>query len=262
MSSGDGVSELLTDAYGKKLTWEYGRNDHIEELPADRLKEFKPTNNFRTDYASLSSGCGIVVHPGFVPPPPASGKGGRPPGGKRPTPDNDPDVGPDNGGPVLTLHSILVGRAAMLVFRHIIPTSSHIEVLRLTSCCLDIESVGLLRAGLTESCSIAVLQLDWNPVEVPVDVAALRTAFEAGQKEEIDEIEKKREQLQAERILRSFGEMLTSRFGDVPTAMKAIHRAAIKDRLHHEATAGVEPFPSLDLGRCFPHSLEQGNRRG
>jgi len=105
---------------------------------------------------------------------------------------------------------------------------------------------------------VAVLQLDWNPVEVPIDAVALKTAYEANQKQDIDMLEEKREQQQAERTLRAFGEILTSRFGDVPAGMKALQRAVIKDRPHHEATAGMEPFPLAAWADAFHIVLNKG----
>jgi len=233
------ADERPTDASGRRLIWTYGNNDHMDELPADKLKEFKATGSFRADFACLSAKCGIVTHPGFAPLERNS----------RLTPDNGADKAKE--GSVLTLHSILVGRAAMLTFKHALATSLHLEVIRLTSCCLDAEALGMLRAGMTEACSVAVLQIDWNPVELPVDAVAFKAAFEAGQPVEIDALEQKRERQQEERSLRAFGEMLTSRFGDIATAMKAFHRAVIADRMQHEATAGIEPFPLSTWADAF-----------
>jgi hypothetical protein len=236
MATNEPAIEHPTDAHGRKLVWTFGANDHIEELQADKIKDFKPSGSFFNDFQCLSAKCGIAMHPGFAPP-------RKQTSGGKPSTQATPENASQNPASNLSLHAILVGRAAMLIFRQVIPTSLHIEVLRLTSCCLDVECLGLLRAGLTEACSVAVLQLDWNPVEVPVDAVAVKTAFEAGQMQEIDELEKKRERQQAERTLRTFGEILASRFGDIASAMKALRLSAIKDRMHHEATAGIEPFP-------------------
>jgi len=251
MSSLQDINALSqpVDANGRKLLWAFGVNDeHIEELPSDKLKEYKPIGTFRVDYAALSAKCGVVCHPGFVPTTKAGFVGAAAKAGRDASKDRaasksaaaDPD-GRDCS--VLAVQSMLMGRAAMLVFRQVIPTSLHLEILRFNSCCLDIEGVALLRAGLTESCSVAVLQLDWNPLEVPLDAAAFRAAFDASQMEQIDALEKKREQQQAERTLRAFGEVLTASFGDVPAAMQTLREVAVKDRMHHAPTAGLEPFP-------------------
>jgi len=233
-----------TDAYGRKLIWTYGANDSIEELPAEKLKDFKATGSFRSDFASLSGKCGIAVHPGFVPPPPAKAssaksKESRP--NKSPVPDEP--VPEKQESSVIAVQATLIGRGPMLVLRHVITTSLHIEVLRLTSCCIDFDAIMLLRASLTEACSVAVLQLDWNPLEVPVDSPAVKLALEAGSRQDIDALEQTRERQQADRTLRAFGELMAARCGDVARAMKAIQIEAVKDKPQYEETAGVEPFP-------------------
>lgn len=262
MSSLQEIDGQPVDANGRKLLWAYGINDeHIEELPSDKLKEYKPIGTFRVDYAALSAKCGVVCHPGFVPAPAkpalgagfvgAAGKGGRDASKDRAS---SKCVAPDPDGrdrSVLAVQSMLMGRAAMLVFRQVIPTSLHLEILRFNSCCLDIEGFALLRAGLTESCSIAVLQLDWNPLDVPLDAAGFRVAFDSGQMEQIDALEKEREKQQAERTLRAFGEVLTASFGDVPSALKTLREVAVKDRMHLATTAGLEPFPLTTWADVF-----------
>lgn len=232
--------EHAADANGRKLLWTFGANDQIEDLPADRLKEFKPTGSFRADFVALSAKCGIPTHPGFVPPVRPAVRFAA----KSASHENASEKGGKDAkeGSVLSLQSVLVGRAAMLVFRNVIPAALHLEVLRLTSCCLDIDCLGLLRAGLTEACSVAILQLDWNPLELPIDAAALKAAVQAGQVEEIDKLEQELEQQQAQRNLHAFKGVLASRFGDVPSALKELGVAATKNCEELEATACFEPF--------------------
>lgn len=243
------MAKTPPDADGRRRIWHYGVNDHIDELPIDRVKEFKAQGSFRSDFGGLCSACGVVPHPGFLPPV-VAGRSESKKGAK--------DVAAETTSPVLALQSVLVDRAAMMVFKHVIATSLHIEVLRLTSCCLEVEMLGLLRAGLVETCSVAILQLDWNPVEVPLDVQELKPLAEQKRREEIDALEQARERRQAERTLRAFGEMLAARFGDIPTALKALQRVAIADRLHHEATAGVEPFALSVWADAFHAALNLG----
>jgi hypothetical protein len=53
---------------GQRIVWNFGFNDFVEELPADKLKDFKPTGTFAADFSALSARCGVMLHPGFAPP--------------------------------------------------------------------------------------------------------------------------------------------------------------------------------------------------
>lgn len=239
-------SAAPTDSKGRTLLWSYGVNDHLEELPAEIAKSYKGAGEFRADFADLCAKCGIVAHPGLVPTPTKA---------KKDTRKGSIEIA---SNAVLALQSVLLDRASMLVFKAILPTALHIEVLRFTSCCLDVEMMALLRAGLTENCTVSALQLDWNPVDIPLDAQEVRPMVEAGSCKDLDNREQERERRQATRILRAFANRLTACFGDVSNAVKALRNSCLRDRTQYEATAGLEPFTLEEWVDAFHSVLKLG----
>mmetsp|Transcript_110292 Transcript_110292/g.235573 ORF Transcript_110292/g.235573 Transcript_110292/m.235573 type:complete len:558 (+) Transcript_110292:42-1715(+) len=186
--------------------WSYGVNHANEEPSADVVKAFKGVGNFRADFADLCTRCGIVPHPALSPP-------------------RDVGAGAGDGapeGPALCVRSTLLDRAGLRVMKCVLPTCNHLEVLRFSGCRLDVEMLQLLRAGLTETSTVHTLHLDWNPLDVPVDVEAMRKVVASDSFEELDNLELERDRLQAERSLRAFGEQLQARSGGVNEALCSV----------------------------------------
>mmetsp|Transcript_42630 Transcript_42630/g.92893 ORF Transcript_42630/g.92893 Transcript_42630/m.92893 type:complete len:543 (-) Transcript_42630:55-1683(-) len=215
--------------------WSYGLNGHCEELPAEHVKSFKGSGSFRTDFAELCERCGVVPHAALAP-------------SRR---------GTSEDGPVLSVQAMLLDHVAAEALRVLLPTSWHLEVIRFSGCCLDVSMLALLRAGLTESCTVTTLHLDWNPLEVPIDAAAVKAAVAQKSVETLDELEISRHVKQTERTLCAFRKLLLAHATDLNDALRRVAQGAVPD---HPATAMLEPLTAATWVDAFEKQLRLPSR--
>lgn len=213
------------------FTWVYGINDHLDE-PED-LGTFRPEGVFRKDFASFCEAFGAVQHCSLGP--------------QRRNKKNDPSK-----EATLCVRSTLVDRCSMKILQLLLPTSLHLETLIFSGCRLDIDMVGLLRKGLgTEGCTVHTLQLEWNPLEVPLELAGEDTnppserggegegetarSLGSGSKGsrrgskpligddvDLDQLELRRDRKQARRMLLMVQDLIWQKFGSMDEAWEAI----------------------------------------
>lgn len=187
-----------------KQIWIYGINDHLEQPVPDKVVGFDATGVFRTDFAALCEKYGIIPHTTLGPPRKAY-------------------EGMDTEK-LLSVSSVLLDRVSMQLAKQLIPTSLHLETIRFTSCKLDIDMLSLLRAGIADTCTIQTLQVEWNPLEVQLDMAQLKSISELSH-EDLDELERDRDKKDAERKLRMFRELITDTWGTLDAAFEALEAA-------------------------------------
>eukprot|EP00747_Dinoflagellata_sp_TGD_P060855 gnl/TRDRNA2_/TRDRNA2_152241_c0_seq1.p1 gnl/TRDRNA2_/TRDRNA2_152241_c0~~gnl/TRDRNA2_/TRDRNA2_152241_c0_seq1.p1 ORF type:complete len:549 (-),score=125.90 gnl/TRDRNA2_/TRDRNA2_152241_c0_seq1:173-1819(-) len=247
----------MADDAAKTQVWMYGVNDLREDPKADVLQAFKASGKFREDFVDLSQRCGFIPHVALVPPKivqpekiekhrskSVSQRGSTTSTSlaasepERPSPQTDA---------VLTVQSMLLDRASMLVTKHLLPTSHHLEVIRFSSCRLDAELLSLLRAGLTEQSTVTTLQVDWNPVEVPLENTA------AVEGEELDGMEDQRARKQVERSLRMLDEALKDSFDDVGIALE--EAALLASKQPSRAVAMLRPLTADAFARGCSQKL-------
>lgn len=201
--------------YGIPLTkqlWIYGINDHLETPVPDQVKDFNATGVFRTDFSGLCEKYGIIPHTALRPP----------------RKEVDPEKMSEEK--VLSVSSQLLDRVSMQLVKCLIPTSLHLETIRFTSCKLDIDMLSLLRGGITDTCTVQTLQIEWNPLEVQIDATQLKSISELSH-DDLDEMEKERDKRDAQRRLRVFRELLNITFGNLDAAFAAMKGGNANDQL-------------------------------
>eukprot|EP00405_Crypthecodinium_cohnii_P013256 CAMPEP_0206438928 /NCGR_PEP_ID=MMETSP0324_2-20121206/11919_1 /ASSEMBLY_ACC=CAM_ASM_000836 /TAXON_ID=2866 /ORGANISM="Crypthecodinium cohnii, Strain Seligo" /LENGTH=478 /DNA_ID=CAMNT_0053906475 /DNA_START=375 /DNA_END=1807 /DNA_ORIENTATION=+ len=109
--------------------------------------------------------------------------------------------------PQLAIRSVLLDRATVQVFSVLLPVCSHLKVLIFAECRLDIAMLELLKQGLKDcsNCSVEALQLEWNPLEIPLPMA--EELVKAGEHEGMvtfEARERHRYRIQTLRSLKSF----------------------------------------------------------
>jgi len=201
--------------------WTFGCNDHMTELPEEKVRSFKPTGSFRQDFVALCTDCGVVPHTAFA-----------------------AQMGTESAAATtLAAQSILLDRTTLQAMRHLLPTTEDMHILRLNSCKLNTEMFAILKEGFSEGCSVTTLQVDWNSLELPhEDVAELRRIAAEGTVEELDALESKRALKQAQRTLREFGERLQGQFGDVASALHGAKEAVASTESLAVALAAFVPL--------------------
>lgn len=75
---------------------------------------------------------------------------------------------PETEDPVLSVRSMLLDRVSVHLLGLLLPAATHIKVLVFSDCRLDVEMLRLLRDGLVPGTSVESLQIEWNPLEVPL----------------------------------------------------------------------------------------------
>merc|ERR1719326_1321915 len=75
---------------------------------------------------------------------------------------------PDTEDPVLSVRSMLLDRISVHLLGLLLPVATNIKVLVFSDCRLDVEMLRLLRDGLVPGTSVEALQIEWNPLEVPL----------------------------------------------------------------------------------------------
>jgi len=208
--------------------WTYGVNDHLEELPTEMVRAFRPSGSFRTDFVVLCERCGVVPCTALAPPLSSAGAA---------------------EGSTLAVQSALLDRASMQVVKCIIPSSLHLEILRFSGCYLDVEMLGMLRAGLTDMCTVRAVQLDWNPLEIPLDLKAVAIELADNSVDNINELESTRAREQGKRALRAFGETLAV-YGDWSEVLQSVAAVACADK-RWETLAKLEPLDVESWSRAF-----------
>jgi hypothetical protein len=191
----------LSDIPQPRQIWIYGINDHLETPVPEQVKGFDASGIFRTDFAGLCEKYGIVPHTALGPP--------------------RVEVEGKNEEKTLTVSSMLLDRVSMQLMKCLIPTSLHLETIRFTSCKLDLDMLSLLRGGITESCTVQTLQIEWNALEVQLDTAQLKSINELSH-EELDDLERQRDKRDAQRRLRVFREQITGTWGSLDAAFEAL----------------------------------------
>jgi len=86
--------------------------------------------------------------------------------------------------------------------------------------------LGLLHAGIMDGGTVTTLQVDWNPLDVPPEAEALRTAVAEGNTEEIDAVERRRELRQADRVLAALREELEAAGAGLEAVLREVATAA------------------------------------
>lgn len=205
------VEEELGSVTG--CTWVYGINDHLDE-PED-LGSFVPEGVFRKDFVRFNEVRGAVHHATI--------------GSQR---NKKVDASQES---TICIRSTLVDRFSIKVMQLLLPTSLHLETLIFSNCRLDLDMVGLLRKGLgVEGCTVHNLQLEWNPLEVPLEMAVEPNAqagedgaggdaaaegdIEGGSKPgfedlDLDQLELKRDLKQGRRTLSMVQDFIWQKFG-------------------------------------------------
>lgn len=171
--------------------WIYGINDHVDNVSPEQLRAVSAKGNFRTDFDALCESLKITPHTAL--------------GVQRNT------EGGGSSGRVLSVSSILLDRVSMQLVKHLIPTSLHLDTVRFTSCKLDIDMLALLRAGISDTCTVQTLQIEWNPLEEMLATKDLKSLSDLSH-EALDELERDRDKKDAQRRLRIFRELLLSVF--------------------------------------------------
>lgn len=90
---------------------------------------------------------------------------------------------PDNEDPVLSVRSMLLDRVSVHLLGLLLPKAIHIKVLIFSDCRLDVEMLHLLRQGLVDDSSVEMLQIEWNPLEVPLPSAEELEARDAAKRD-------------------------------------------------------------------------------
>lgn len=233
--------------------WRCSSNDHIDKLPTEKIALFKPSGNLREDFLGLCTICGVVPHPAFSPP--------------RTDVIEDEDKRP---GPLISVQAFFFDHCSIDILRLVLPSAHHLETIRLSGCKLDIDMLVMLRSGLTDASTVTTVHIDWNPVELPPDVVAMRPGLG---EDVVDEFEQKRERLQKERRLRVFGELLGYP-RDVETALLKVaqkHTPSVPDLLEvldskmwSQAFLDALGFAVDDSGEAFDildsHPFGRGER--
>jgi len=228
----------------RPLVWVYGVNDHMD-CPSELPAKFEPTGKLCTDFRSLCRLVGVAPHPAFKQRKSVekSSRSRRPSVISLSASNPMVDSQPAKEGPMLSIRSILLDRMAMQLMSLLLPTACHVKVLCLSDCRLDGEMLKLLRAGLREESSVESLQIEWNPLELPLpsaeeleaqaaegeaaqanadtgSVASSEAAGGGGAKptgdgggSELEARERSRYRSQSQRHLRCFREWLQNRFG-------------------------------------------------
>eukprot|EP00439_Symbiodinium_sp_Y106_P085758 s236_g29.t2 len=215
-------TEPVEEVPKARKVWSYGINNHVDHLAAETVQAFKGIGDFRQDFAGLCDALDIVGHHALLP-------------------EKDLEA-PREAGPsaVLTLQSQLLDRASMLVMKAILPTSLHLDTLRLSGCSLDIDLLQLLREALTSETTVRSLHVEWNRMELALDDKIRESLNEAHHWTEIDEAEKSLFHSRAQRSLTMFREELESRQGgDVKLAIQRLSEHAVAG---HPVTASLWPM--------------------
>lgn len=213
------------------LVWVFGINDHLE-LPQKLPAGFAPSGDLRQDFADLGERLGVVLHPAFKPkvkPEPAvptrSSLSLKNEGGPPPLVVNTAHPVAGIEGALFSIRSVLLDQASMSVLSMVLPTCPQLRVLTFSDCRLDGDMLKLLRQGLEGGSAVESLQIEWNPIELPLpaedgeDAEAAPQASPKGDQDaaggelgdgRLEERERRRYRLQSQRHLRSFGEWLES----------------------------------------------------
>ncbi|CAE7658587.1 unnamed protein product [Symbiodinium pilosum] len=140
---------------------------------------------------------------------------------------------PPKEGPNLMVKSFLFDRATMSLIGLLLPTVQNIKVLSFSDCNLDCEMLRLLAQGLSGSCSVESLQIEWNNLDLPLpNLEEQEVEGEEGEETSafdrassiLEARERKRYTLQSERLLTNFKEWLESRFGSLGKAWEALDK--------------------------------------
>jgi hypothetical protein len=166
---------------------------------------------------------------------------------------------PENEDPVLAIRSMLLDRLTVHLLALLLPAAQNIKVLLFSDCRLDVEMLRLLKDGLTSTCSLEALQVEWNPLEVPLPTveeleveAAAKAADAAAAAAASDGIsatlpetsegeattfdlefrERSRYRMQSQRTLQAFRERVADLFdGSLAAAFEALKAAGDADAL-------------------------------
>eukprot|EP00746_Dinoflagellata_sp_MGD_P108933 gnl/MRDRNA2_/MRDRNA2_46585_c0_seq1.p1 gnl/MRDRNA2_/MRDRNA2_46585_c0~~gnl/MRDRNA2_/MRDRNA2_46585_c0_seq1.p1 ORF type:complete len:556 (-),score=126.98 gnl/MRDRNA2_/MRDRNA2_46585_c0_seq1:89-1681(-) len=204
-------------------TWVYGINDHLDE-PED-LGSFVPEGVFRKDFIRFNEVLGAVYHATI--------------GSQR---NKKVDASEES---TICIRSTLVDHFSIKVIQLLMPTSLHLETLIFSNCRLDVDMLGLLRKGLgAEGCTVHNLQLEWNPLEVPLEMAKESNAATGedgvggdaeppGEGEEspgaeeldLDQLELRRDLKQGRRTLSMIQDFIWQKFGSMDAAWEAIENS-------------------------------------
>ena len=235
--------------------WVYGINDHLD-IPESLPSGFEPVGQLGTDLRKLCSMVNAAVHPAFrmkrvregspsKSQLPSSHEARRRPSMLVKAPDMSALLGgslgmgfheepkPPKEGPNLMVKSFLFDRATMSLIGLLLPTVQNIKVLSFSDCNLDCEMLRLLAQGLSGSCSVESLQIEWNNLDLPLpnleeqevegDEGEETSAFDRASSI-LEARERKRYTLQSERLLTNFKEWLESRFGSLQKAWEALDK--------------------------------------
>jgi len=149
--------------------WVYGANDHLD-IPKELPSGFKTTGFLRIDYMKLCKAVGASPHPALRPkpkvvPPPVPERGRRPSTVMETVPTGPPPI---TEGSNLTLRSMLVDSTSVQLLGLLLPTATQVKVLSFSDCRLDVDMLALIRKGLVTPCTVESLQIEWNPLELPL----------------------------------------------------------------------------------------------
>jgi len=239
--------------------WIYGINDHLvgpQELPAGI--EYGKT--LRGDYQKLCQAVDAIAHPALKlrprPSKPERGSRGNIDmagaaqwGAREPASELEDEQQDEYEPPVLKVSSMLLDKITMQLLGLLLPQHSHqISVLCFSGCRLDVEMLELLYRGLVSPCNIEALQIEWNPLELPLpsveemDKAEEDKAEEEpgpgaagppeseeagvlGDSHDLEVRERRRYLLNSQRTLRSFLEWILQIFeGDLDAAWAALEK--------------------------------------
>jgi len=242
-STGDLGATPRSEQEEYPLVWVYGVNDHLD-APTAVPGDLELTGMVSADFRRFCQALGAFPHPAFK-----ERKGpekpvvrSRRPSLLNPAPTSEEPEAPKEP-PVLSVRSILLDSMTMHILSLLLPFAHCLKVLCFSDCRLDCQMLGLLRDGLSGDCSVESLQLEWNPVELPLpatgeedpthDGESRRDSHVSGAAGEgtrspgggsrgtVDDLEHKerlRYLAQSHRFLRCFRETLEARFSGLENA--------------------------------------------
>jgi len=170
--------------------WIYGINDHLDFDEA-RVAAFQTTGDFCRDYPALCKELGVVAHSSFA------------------SPQRQRDTTDSTQNLIISANSILMDKISVQILRTLLTRCHDLNTVKFSYCKVDIEMMEALRQGLDERSTIQTLQVDWNPLEVPLEIPAPNKDDPielTGQL--LDKLESEREAQQNRRLLIAFKERL------------------------------------------------------
>lgn len=165
--------------------------------------------------------------------------------------------------PSIVVRSTLLDWVSMSIFALLLPSVVNLRSITFSDCRLDMEMLRLLRRGLSDTCAVEALQLEWNTFDLPLPEAEVPPEPEEGDEGSVNgedpndpEVrEVRRHMLQCQRGLRSFRSWLSDTHGGweqasailrAPNDEELLTRSELQDALESRNIAGPQVPEMLD----------------